>query len=317
VSEPSLPTPPRRRRRRRPVRAGAAGIALVALLATGVAESGDHRVAAGETLSGIAARYGVSTRDLAAANGITNPNLIVAGTSLIIPGSSSAAAPATPTNHRVAVGETLSGIASRYGITTRALAEANGITDHNLIVVGATLQVAGGTGATSSGSGSSGSGSSVASASSGSSGSAAASAPAVPSFVPPSRRALAASFARWGAEYGVPTDLLMALAWQESGWQPGAVSVAQATGVMQVTPATAHFTSVVLLDLDDALPLTDPDANIRMGARFLAHLFDAFDGDEVLALAAYNQGLTSVRRRGPQDAILAYVDDILALRDRF
>jgi soluble lytic murein transglycosylase-like protein len=188
-------------------------------------------------------------------------------------------------------------------VSSRDLAAANGLTNPNVIVVGSTLQVAGGSAAPS--------------APSRSTAAASAAIPSVPSFVPTSRRPLATSFARWAAEYGVPVDLLMALAWHESGWQTGVVSVAQATGVMQIIPATAHFTSVVLLGLDDALPVTDADANIRMGARFLAYLLDQFDGDEVLALAAYNQGLTSVRRDGPQDAILRYVDIVLAQRSRF
>jgi N-acetylmuramoyl-L-alanine amidase len=284
-------------------------VALVALLGAGVAESGDHRVAPGETLSGIAVSYGTSTRELAAANGITDPNLIVVGARLVIPGAAGGGggggAAATATSHQVAVGETLSGIAARYGLSVREIAEANSITDRNHIVVGTTLQV--------------GVGTSVGMSASTSRAAAppAAEAPGVPSFVPPARRYLAASFGRWAAEYGVPVDMLMALAWHESGWQTSIVSTAQATGIMQIIPATAHFTSVVLLRLDETLPVTDPDANIRMGARFLAYLLDQFDGDEVLAIAAYNQGLTSVRRQGPQDAILAYVDLVLAQRERF
>ncbi len=43
-------------------------------------------VARGETLTSIAARYGVSVRALAAANGITDPNTIYAGQRLVIPG---------------------------------------------------------------------------------------------------------------------------------------------------------------------------------------------------------------------------------------
>jgi LysM repeat protein len=110
-----------------------------------VGAEGRHTVRAGETLSEIAARNGTTTAAVAGANGIGNPNRILAGQVLVIPGASPAA-PATVV-HVVAPGETLSEIAAHYGTTSRALADANGITDRNLVRIGQRLTVPAGSGA--------------------------------------------------------------------------------------------------------------------------------------------------------------------------
>lgn len=104
-----------------------------------------HTVRSGETLSEIAARNGTTTAAIAGANGLSNPNRIRAGQVLVIPGSSPAA-PATVV-HVVAPGETLGGIAAKYGTTSRALADANGITNVNLVRVGDRITVPAGSGA--------------------------------------------------------------------------------------------------------------------------------------------------------------------------
>lgn len=103
---------------------------------------GEHRVQRGETLAEIAAANHTTVRALADANGLSNPNRIIIGQVLVIPGAAApaAAAPATVV-HVVAPGETLSGIAARYGSTSRALAEANGITNRNLVRIGQRLTV--------------------------------------------------------------------------------------------------------------------------------------------------------------------------------
>jgi soluble lytic murein transglycosylase-like protein len=131
----------------------------------------------------------------------------------------------------------------------------------------------------------------------------------------PDRLALMPSFDRWAAEYGVPPSLLKALAWMESGWQAGVISPSGAIGIGQLLPATAAFVAGMLI----GVPL-DPyvaDDNIRMSARFLAHLLNLTNGDVNTALAGYYQGLTSVRRDGMKATTAAYVNVILALQARF
>lgn len=104
-------------------------------------------VRAGDTLSGIAARSGVSLSALLAANpGIKNPNLIFPGQVVAIPGhdgsSSFQPAPSGAT-YVVRSGDTLSAIGARYGVSFQDLARANGIANPNLIYPGQALSIPG------------------------------------------------------------------------------------------------------------------------------------------------------------------------------
>lgn len=107
---------------------------------------GVHVVAYGDTLYSIARRYGTTASALAAANGLGNANLIYVGQRLSISGSAGSTgggAPAAGGIHVVQRGETLAGIAWRYGTTVSALVSANGLGNANLIYVGQRLRVAG------------------------------------------------------------------------------------------------------------------------------------------------------------------------------
>jgi len=96
-----------------------------------------HIVQAGEVLSVIAEKYGVSMDELVAVNRIANPNLVSPGTELIIPGLTAAELEAAnQIIHIVQAGESLGSIAARYGVSADAISEANRITDPNLIRVG-------------------------------------------------------------------------------------------------------------------------------------------------------------------------------------
>lgn len=129
--------------------AALAGLLLAPALAVPAGADGGHRVESGETLSEIAAANGTTVRALAEANGISNPNRIVVGQVLVVPGRTSST-PATVV-HVVAPGESLSTIARRYATTVRALADANGIANPDLVRIGARLTVpAGGSGGGSS-----------------------------------------------------------------------------------------------------------------------------------------------------------------------
>jgi LysM repeat protein len=106
------------------------------------AQGNVHVVQAGETLIGVAARYGVSTSALAAANGIKANGWVYTGQRLVIPGGSSQIAVVRRSYHVVARGETLGSIAQRYGTNVQALVSANGLTS-NTIYVGQRLNLPG------------------------------------------------------------------------------------------------------------------------------------------------------------------------------
>lgn len=90
----------------------------------------------GDTLSGIAARFGTTVSELASLNGISDPNLIYAGSTLKVPEGGSSGQ-----YYTIQPGDTLSGIAAKFGTTVSALASLNGISDPNLIYAGSTIRI--------------------------------------------------------------------------------------------------------------------------------------------------------------------------------
>lgn len=106
------------------------------------------------------------------------------------------------------------------------------------------------------------------------------------------------------AKHGVPEDLFLRLVQQESGWNPGALSLKGASGLAQLMPETA-----VNLGVD----INDPKQNLEGGARYLRMMYDRF-GTWRLALAAYNAGPGAVEEHGdipPYDETQNYVLAIL------
>ncbi|MBO9623381.1 MAG: LysM peptidoglycan-binding domain-containing protein [Sphingomonas sp.] len=102
---------------------------------------GSHVVKRGDTLSQIAAQNGVSLSALLVANPqITHPNLIFPGQEVRIPTGGNGAARGSYT---VKPGDTLSGIAARYGLDWHDLALDNGLANPNLIFAGQTIRLSG------------------------------------------------------------------------------------------------------------------------------------------------------------------------------
>lgn len=87
--------------------------------------------------------------------------------------------------------------------------------------------------------------------------------------------------------------LLHAVIKQESSYRVRATSHVGARGLMQVMPATGRT-----LGVPDAALLYDPETNINAGARLLSQLWNRFDGNIDLVLAAYNAGEGAVRKYG-------------------
>lgn len=117
-----------------------------------------YEVRRGDNLSTIAQRYGVTKEALVDLNQLANPDVIVVGQKLLIPGhadmsaapQSAAPAPASRrpvtaegASYVVQANDNLSAIAQRYGVSVKAIVEANGLTDPNRIQVGQSLVIPG------------------------------------------------------------------------------------------------------------------------------------------------------------------------------
>ncbi len=101
--------------------------------------SATYVVQAGDTLASIADRLGVSTSSLATANNLTNPDSIIIGQVLSIPGASSRSA--STKQYTVQPGDSLSGIADSFGVDLDRLISVNQIADPALIQPGMVLTI--------------------------------------------------------------------------------------------------------------------------------------------------------------------------------
>ena len=114
--------------------------------------------------------------------------------------------------------------------------------------------------------------------------------------------------ARMARHYGVPPRLALAIAWQESGWQQRRLSSTGAIGVMQVMPGTGLW---MRWYAGRHLRLRDAHDNVQAGVLTLRTLRSRTRRD-VTAIAAYYQGLRSVRHVGWFDDTKLYVRAVLA-----
>ncbi|MDE2990454.1 MAG: LysM peptidoglycan-binding domain-containing protein [Chloroflexota bacterium] len=105
-----------------------------------------YTVQSGDTLALIAERFNVTIEDLAAKNGILDPNNIFAGQKLELPQPDERVTPAVPTGsddevYVVKAGDTLFAIAQELGVTVEDLADINDIADPSQLFVGRPLQI--------------------------------------------------------------------------------------------------------------------------------------------------------------------------------
>jgi N-acetylmuramoyl-L-alanine amidase len=289
-----------------------------------------HVVQPGETLWSIAAANNLTTRTVAAYNGLSEDAQVVLGSTINVPTTvegyaalqqaglvasdpATAAAPAAQAvvpdppagapaplgGYTVRPGDTLSALAAQTGVSVDAMAAMNGIDPSAPLLIGTLLKLPAGAPPPPQ-----------------------ASTPepaqtVVPDAAPAPTNATvgAADVQSVASAHGVSPSLAAAIAWQESGFNNGMVSSANARGVMQVMPGTWTWVQQNLADRQlDPNSATD---NVHAGVMYLRRLLDETGGDESAAIAGYYQGLSSVRSRGMFDDTQRYVDNVQALRGRF
>jgi len=104
-------------------------------------------------------------------------------------------------------------------------------------------------------------------------------------------------FVRYTAGKDVPQSYAMAIARQESAWNPKVKSPVGASGLMQIMPGTATHT-VKMFNLpgySNPAQLLDPETNINIGTSYLQYVYQQFENNRIFASAAYNAGPGRVR----------------------
>jgi soluble lytic murein transglycosylase-like protein len=295
-------------------------LTIFGLTAAPAAAEVQHTVQPGETLWTIAAANNLTTRALAVYNGLSTDSQVVlggtikvpttaeaatalagtapAGTATASPGPAGGAAGGPPAlgGYTVEPGDTLTGIAARAGVPAGAVAAMNGLAPDAHVIAGTALKLPAGSAPT-------------------------AAPQPEPTRIPQSGpqptpgRTNASEIGQIAAEHGVPGSLASAIAWQESGFNNGVVSSANARGVMQVMPGTWEWVqqNLATSQLD---PASTHD-NVRAGVLYLRQLLKDTGGDQRAAIAAYYQGLGSVQQRGLLPETEQYVNNVQALQGRF
>ncbi|MBF6639104.1 murein transglycosylase [Rouxiella silvae] len=127
----------------------------------------------------------------------------------------------------------------------------------------------------------------------------------------------------WSSEFrqatenkGITQSYAMAIARQESAWNPQARSPVGASGLMQLMPATAQHTVQMnaIPGYTNSSQLFDPQTNITIGTGYLEYVYQMFGRNRILSSAAYNAGPSRVNTwlgntQGQVDAV-AFVESI-------
>jgi LysM repeat protein len=220
--------------------------------------------------------------------------LLLPGALLILPAQSVAyAANEACIWYKVLPRDTLSAIARRYQTTPQQLASLNHISNVNRIFAGQQLCIVN---KTRSGLPPNNTG------------------PSYTSHIPErsSRDQVVTLLRHAAAHYGLPANLLLAIAWQESGWQQHVIARDGGIGTMQLMPRTvqtlntqnhAHYNPYKVAD------------NITLGAIYLRTLWRGFHGNLTKVISAYNEGSANVIRHGIFN--WRYVNSVLALMRKF
>lgn len=108
-------------------------------------------------------------------------------------------------------------------------------------------------------------------------------------------------------EYGVDEPLALAVIKCESNFDKDAQSNAGARGLMQLTEETFYDVRGMLEDGEEITFDThwnDVETNVKYGIKYISYLFEIFNGDKTAVLAAYNGGMSNVKRWLGDDGVL-------------
>ncbi len=309
-----------------------------------------YTVQPGDTLTALAARFDISVARLMARNHLTSSHRICVGQHMAVPDRKPAKSKAHHTNepapHRTAAkkparhlvrytvrpGDTLSAIAAEHHTTVAALAKANHLASAGLIKAGTSMKVptrGAGDHATSGHHagrgdrhGGHGRAHHLTKAERTFAGwtypervvrSAASTRHYLAGRPAPSRAEVHSLIVSAAHRYGIDPKLALGIAWQESGWNQRAVSIANAIGVMQVMPGTGHWASDLV---DHKLNLLDAHDNITAGVVILRYLTGHADNLNQ-AIGGYYQGLRGVQKHGMLPSTKVYVKAVRAHMTRF
>jgi hypothetical protein len=126
------------------------------------------------------------------------------------------------------------------------------------------------------------------------------------------RPQVAALLRKAAAHFGLPANLVLAIAWQESGWNQHVIAWDGGIGVMQLMPYTAQSINASTGIRRNPYVLVD---NIYLGVTYLSWLWHSFKGNLAKTISGYNEGGWSVIHRGIFN--WRYVNSVLALMRRF
>ncbi|HRO29401.1 LysM peptidoglycan-binding domain-containing protein [Citricoccus sp.] len=276
-----------------------------------------HTVKAGDTLYGIATRHGISLSTLLKANGLSSAAIIHPGQTLKLSGTAgqqSSTSRASAGTYTVKAGDTLSGIATRHGISLSTLLKANGLSSAAIIHPGQTLKLS-----SAAGQGAAPGNDLVPSTflhytypdhvvSS-----ANANKRALLGAGVPSRSQMQAIIADTARRMGVDPSLALAHSFAESSFNHAAVSPANAIGAMQVIPSSGTWASELV---GRKLNLLDPYDNATAGVAIIRQLQRNAPSVDI-GIAAYYQGLGGVTRNGMYPDTKRYVSKVKGYMQRF
>lgn len=130
------------------------------------------------------------------------------------------------------------------------------------------------------------------------------------------------SVSKWAQEYGISPNLLAALIYTESTWNPNAESGSGAVGLTQITQSTSRAIASRLgvSPFKPADLKTNTDLAIRFGAYYISQDIDNYGGDVRTALVAYNGGgaaANALIKGIPNRATVAYANKVERVKEAY